>query len=198
MSKKPLHPLNLENNIKRAASHFSIIILQASKHYVSNAFRTSHSLQRAGFDSEETIDEIAFSLEDITRRNYEEIAHGAIQKVKNYVNLFDVKEKGYDYYKCAYFYAFECLFCLRKEKSSYRILASIALIYMMDDILDVDLSRKLHKNMRVKLLNSVSYISTNSNSNDAYPWFGLYGKYGVYMIFKNVLKCCSVCEDKSL
>jgi len=174
----------LGNNIIVAAKKFAKRILDAEGYYSDSKIIDQYS--NVGFDKPEDVRLAASNLNSLLFGDFERIAGLTTDRVLKYVKTFDVDATKIDFYKVAYFYAMVSLEFIKNENPSYRLLASVALVYLMDEILEEDIGTELETHMKTKLLRSMSVIPDEKSG--AYPWLRLFGQYGVYMIYKCVFK----------
>ena len=108
-------------------------------------------------------------------------------KIVEYINEYDVNSsKSIDMYKAAYFFGLEVAQNLPETDYIKISLARLALVLLMDDVLLLDTGQGLMSSMKSKVLSSA--IAMDKKQVDS--WCNIFGQYGIYIIFKNVLKAC--------
>lgn len=207
---KVITPEEVALNIGTAAKEFAAHLMNASEFCAEVVTKDQASELRNIRSDPAEFKRDASALGQKLAENHEEIGVNAAERVDQYVKTYDVELRGIDYYKCGYFYAYSVLMWLsnNNEDDSFKTLSSLAVVFFMDDILFHDIGYRIPKPMKRKLLRTVAIPSESSNglleesaryasagdasnlnsSEKEYKWFDYFGRYGIYLIFKNVQK----------
>lgn len=122
-----------------------------------------------------------------------------------YIAKYDVKVKRIDQYKCTHFLGVQILIYIHGNlgwgnyldgagirRSDAWIVASIALVYSMNNLLQVELGHGIPDDIKDKILKSIT-----DDKGKGHGWLELFGIYGLYLMFKIIQKQCTSCAIKA-